>query len=126
MAQYVFAPLDSNVTSVDSFGGEGSIQPPNPTLIPTETLLDPSVVHTFLIRTPEKAIPSYHRLCYPGTSLLASAESRSWLTSSPKQALLPTSSSSIPPRLATERSGSCTTSSRAKGGRLYCSTPRIC
>lgn len=65
MAQYIFAPLTSSVTSVPSFGPD----PPsdgNPTLIPTSTLLNPNTSHTFLMRHPAKAVPSYDRLCYPG------------------------------------------------------------
>lgn len=62
MAQYIFnQPSNPSLTSVPSYGPTG-----NPSLIPTDALLDPSIVHTFLIRTPAKAIPSYHRLCYPG------------------------------------------------------------
>lgn len=64
MAQYIFnRASDTSVKSVPSYG---PVEPSNPTLIPTEALLDPSIVHTFLIRTPAKACPSYHRLCYPG------------------------------------------------------------
>ncbi|ORY92928.1 hypothetical protein BCR35DRAFT_320083 [Leucosporidium creatinivorum] len=68
MAQYIFAPTYSSATSVPSFSSTPttSDDDDNPTLIPTSTLLSPSTVHTFLIRTPTKAIPSYHRLCYPG------------------------------------------------------------
>jgi hypothetical protein len=40
---------------------------PNPTLIPTELLLSPSISHTFLIRSPVKAIPSFLKLCFPGS-----------------------------------------------------------
>ena len=66
MAQYIFPqPLTSSASPAASFG---STQQPdgNPTLIPTAELLDASICHTFLIRTPQKAIPSYYRLCYPG------------------------------------------------------------
>ncbi|GJN89167.1 hypothetical protein Rhopal_002141-T1 [Rhodotorula paludigena] len=38
----------------------------NPTLIPTNLLLQPHIRHTFLIRHPKRAVPSYERLCYPG------------------------------------------------------------
>ncbi|KAJ7761921.1 hypothetical protein DFH07DRAFT_413568 [Mycena maculata] len=62
MAQYIFPLPSSSNDSVPSFGPSG-----NPTLIPTEALLDSDIQHTFLIRTPEKAVPSYHRLCYPGS-----------------------------------------------------------
>ncbi|KAJ7761922.1 hypothetical protein DFH07DRAFT_1059657 [Mycena maculata] len=62
MAQYIFPLPSSSIDSVPSFGPSG-----NPTLIPTEVLLDPDIQQTFLIRTPEKAVPSYHRLCYPGS-----------------------------------------------------------
>lgn len=65
MAQYIFPqPLTSNTSPAASFGP--SQLDGNPTLIPTASLLDPSICHTFLIRTPQKAIPSYYRLCYPG------------------------------------------------------------
>ncbi|KAM0752296.1 hypothetical protein T439DRAFT_300045 [Meredithblackwellia eburnea MCA 4105] len=64
MAQYLF-PVKGSVTSVPSLPKERSDD--NPTLLPREELLDPSVHHTFLIRTPQRAIPSYHRLCYPGS-----------------------------------------------------------
>ncbi|GAA6049655.1 hypothetical protein JCM3770_005054 [Rhodotorula araucariae] len=40
--------------------------PTNPTLIPTRELLQPHIRHTFLIRHPQRAVPSYARLCYPG------------------------------------------------------------
>ncbi|KAM0787784.1 hypothetical protein ACM66B_003839 [Microbotryomycetes sp. NB124-2] len=65
MAQYIFnqPKTTANIKSVPSFS---NIEQDNPSLIPEAQLLDPSVVHTFLIRTPDKAIPSYHRLCYPG------------------------------------------------------------
>lgn len=66
MAQYIFAPASSSVTDVASFPKSSPADDGNPTLIPTSILLDPSVHHTFLIRTPKKAVPSYHRLCYPG------------------------------------------------------------
>lgn len=38
----------------------------NPTVIPTSALLQPHIKHTFLIRHPRRAVPSYARLCYPG------------------------------------------------------------
>ncbi|GAA5842562.1 hypothetical protein JCM11251_004904 [Rhodosporidiobolus azoricus] len=41
--------------------------PSNPTLIPTPLLLAPHIKHTFLIRHPAKAVPSYARLCHPGS-----------------------------------------------------------
>lgn len=58
MAQYIFTPRNSTGIRVG-----WNKDPTNPTLIPTEELLDPSILHTFLIRRPEKAVPSYYRLC---------------------------------------------------------------
>lgn len=64
MAQYIVStPTNPTVASVPSLGPPGD---GNPTVIPTSSFLSPSIVHTFLIRTPKKAIPSYYRLCYPG------------------------------------------------------------
>lgn len=54
MAQYIFPAPDPST-------------PPSSLLVPTDALLSPTVHHTFLIRTPYKAIPSYHRLCYPSS-----------------------------------------------------------
>lgn len=71
MASYIFplSPASSHSPAIpSSFGSTGAKSSAiNPTLIPTELLLDPSIVHTFLIRHPAKAIPSYKRLCYPGS-----------------------------------------------------------
>jgi len=39
----------------------------NLSLIPTELLTDENIHHTFLIRHPSKAVPSYERLCFPGS-----------------------------------------------------------
>lgn len=58
MAQYIFKPPHSTGIEVG-----WNKDPKNPTLIPTELLMDPSILHTFLIRRPEKAVPSYYRLC---------------------------------------------------------------
>ncbi|KAL8280642.1 hypothetical protein RQP46_006965 [Phenoliferia psychrophenolica] len=65
MAQYIFPLRNSSTTEVPSLPKEAA-DVGNPTLIPSSQLLDPSIRHTFLIRTPKKAVPSYHRLCYPG------------------------------------------------------------
>ncbi|KAK4049097.1 hypothetical protein OIO90_005567 [Microbotryomycetes sp. JL221] len=65
MAQYIFNTTENPVST--TLGPVNDKQDGNPTLIPSHLLLDPSIVHTFLIRTPEKAIPSYYRLCYPGS-----------------------------------------------------------
>ena len=46
----------------------------NPTIIPTEDLLAPDIVHTFLIRDPQKAVPSYYRLCSGEKSKLTGFE----------------------------------------------------
>ena len=62
MAYYVFPPASSSTTSVPSLPFPRNDKS-NPTLIPTELLLDPSVHHSFLIRSPTKAIPSFYRLC---------------------------------------------------------------
>lgn len=71
MASYIFPLSPSSAHSPvipSSFASAGSKSSAiNPTLIPTDILLDPSIVHTFLIRHPAKAIPSYKRLCYPGS-----------------------------------------------------------
>ncbi|KDE06617.1 hypothetical protein MVLG_03113 [Microbotryum lychnidis-dioicae p1A1 Lamole] len=65
MAQYICNQASSmDIKSVPSLG---PVDPSNPTLIPKDSLMSPSVIHTFLIRTPSKAVPSYHRLCYPGS-----------------------------------------------------------
>ncbi|SCZ99579.1 BZ3500_MvSof-1268-A1-R1_Chr3-1g06118 [Microbotryum saponariae] len=65
MAQYICNQASS--TDIKSVPSLGPVDPSNPTLIPKDSLLSPSVIHTFLIRTPSKAVPSYHRLCYPGS-----------------------------------------------------------
>ncbi|KAK4695159.1 hypothetical protein P7C70_g8604, partial [Phenoliferia sp. Uapishka_3] len=67
MAQYLFPLPNTTTTSVPSLPKSSSDDVDNPTLIPSSRLLDPSIHHTFLIRTPKKAIPSYKRLCYPGS-----------------------------------------------------------
>ncbi|GAA5966110.1 hypothetical protein JCM3765_002609 [Sporobolomyces pararoseus] len=64
MAQYLIdlsKPNGSLAPSLSSY----STTPNNPTLIPTELLFPstPSMSHTFLIRHPSKAVPSYARLC---------------------------------------------------------------
>lgn len=38
------------------------------TLVPTDQLLAPHIRHTFLFRSPAKAVPSYYRLCIPPAS----------------------------------------------------------
>lgn len=59
MAYYLFpTPVDASTASQRTLEHN-----PNPTSIPTELLLDPSVSHTFLIRTPIKAVPSFAKLC---------------------------------------------------------------
>ncbi|SCV71217.1 BQ2448_2805 [Microbotryum intermedium] len=65
MAQYICNQASS--TDIQSVHPLGPVDSSNPTFIPKESLLSPSVIHTFLIRTPTKAVPSYHRLCYPGS-----------------------------------------------------------
>jgi hypothetical protein len=65
--QYIFNQARStNVTSVPSLTSEGGDND-NSSLIPTALLTDPTIHHTFLIRHPSKAVPSYERLCYPGS-----------------------------------------------------------
>jgi hypothetical protein len=65
--QYIFNQARSaNVTSVPSLTPEGGDND-NSSLIPTALLTDPTIHHTFLIRHPSKAVPSYERLCYPGS-----------------------------------------------------------
>lgn len=70
MAQYL---MDLNKpkggpkgTVAPSFGDDAPTTRNNPTRIPTAELLQPHINHTFLIRHPQKAVPSYARLCYPG------------------------------------------------------------
>lgn len=65
MAQYIIPPVTSASTTPElpDKANDG-----NPTVIPTEALLSPDVEHAFLIRTPEKAVPSYYRLCVPPKS----------------------------------------------------------
>lgn len=65
MAQYIVDTSSSPGTVAASFKG-ATTTPNNPTLIPTSELLQPHISHTFLIRHPNKAVPSYARLCYPG------------------------------------------------------------
>ena len=67
MAQYLFPLRNSTTTSVPSLPKDAEDDAENPTLIPSSRLLDASIHHTFLIRTPKKAVPSYYRLCYPGS-----------------------------------------------------------
>lgn len=69
MAQYIL-PLASQKPYIPASFSSSSSDPDavsNPTLIPDALLRDPSIHHTFLIRKPEKAIPSYHKLCFPGS-----------------------------------------------------------
>ena len=66
MAQYIFPPTYSSIKSVPSLPKKRGDS--NPSLIPSHLLLDPSIIHTFLIRTPVKACPSYYRLCQPPAS----------------------------------------------------------
>ncbi|GAA5908255.1 hypothetical protein JCM6882_006784 [Rhodosporidiobolus microsporus] len=66
MAQYLIdlsLPLGSTAPSLSHV----PTTPSNPTLIPTSLLLAPHIKHTFLIRHPAKAVPSYARLCHPGS-----------------------------------------------------------
>lgn len=63
MAYYIFPS-----TSTTSSARRSLAHNPNPTLIPTELLLSPTISHTFLIRTPVKAIPSFSKLCFAGSS----------------------------------------------------------
>ena len=73
MAYYIFPPASSNTTSVSSLPFPSS-DDSNPTLIPTELLLDPTVHHSFLIRSPAKAIPSFYRLCNGDASAVTGFE----------------------------------------------------
>ena len=73
MAYYVFPPASSSVTSVPSLPFPRSDNV-NPTLIPTELLLDPTIHHSFLIRSPIKAIPSFYRLCNGDASAVTGFE----------------------------------------------------
>lgn len=65
--QYIFnqsrSPDIKSVASLSPDGGPND----NSSLIPTALLTDPNIHHTFLIRHPSKAIPSYERLCFPGS-----------------------------------------------------------
>lgn len=84
MAQYIIPPVSaaSTTPTLPDFANDG-----NPTVIPTDQLLSPDVEHAFLVRTPEKAVPSkseynaakqpanesysrpgYYRLCIPPKS----------------------------------------------------------
>ncbi|GAA5904133.1 hypothetical protein JCM8208_003456 [Rhodotorula glutinis] len=65
MASYIIDMTKPLGTVATSYEGTPTT-PTNPTLIPTSALLQPHVVHTFLIRHPRRAVPSYARLCYPG------------------------------------------------------------
>lgn len=64
MAQYLI-DLSKPKGSVASSLSSESTTPNNPTLVPTDLLFPstPSMSHTFLIRHPSKAVPSYARLC---------------------------------------------------------------
>ncbi|GAA6063133.1 hypothetical protein JCM10212_001181 [Sporobolomyces blumeae] len=64
MAQYLIDLSKPNGTVAESLSHH-STTPTNPTLIPTRLLFpaSPSMSHTFLIRHPSKAVPSYARLC---------------------------------------------------------------
>ncbi|GAA5928199.1 uncharacterized protein JCM15063_003817 [Sporobolomyces koalae] len=64
MAQYLIDLSKPNGTVAPSLSGH-STTASNPTLVPTELLFpsEPSMSHTFLIRHPSKAVPSYARLC---------------------------------------------------------------
>merc|ERR1712137_1446052 len=57
MAQYICMPA-TTASTAPALPEEG-----NPTYLPSSDLFAPGVIHTFLIRTPEKAVPSYHKLC---------------------------------------------------------------
>lgn len=57
MAQYICMPT-TTASTAPALPEEG-----NPTYLPSSDLFAPGVIHTFLIRTPEKAVPSYHKLC---------------------------------------------------------------
>ena len=65
MASYITDMSKPLGTVAPSYEGTPTT-PTNPTLIPTSELLQPHIVHTFLIRHPRRAVPSYARLCYPG------------------------------------------------------------
>lgn len=71
MAQYIIPPVRAAPTTpaLPDSQTDG-----NPTVIPTSELLSPEVVHAFLIRTPEKAVPSYYRLCVPPKSEITGFE----------------------------------------------------
>ncbi|GAA5962028.1 hypothetical protein JCM8115_002887 [Rhodotorula mucilaginosa] len=66
MAQYLMDLNKPKGTVAPSFGDDAPTTRNNPTRIPTAELLQPHINHTFLIRHPQKAVPSYARLCYPG------------------------------------------------------------
>ncbi|GAA6027367.1 hypothetical protein JCM8097_007800 [Rhodosporidiobolus ruineniae] len=66
MAQYLIDLSLPSGTSAPSLSSTPTT-PTNPTLIPTALLLQPHIKHTFLIRHPSKAVPSYARLCFPGS-----------------------------------------------------------
>ena len=59
MAQYICIPPEA----ADTTPALPSQADGNPTFIPTAELLAPHIAHTFLIRSPEKAVPSYYKLC---------------------------------------------------------------
>jgi hypothetical protein len=66
--QYIFNQSSStHIKSVPSFCTDKDSTNDNTSLIPNSLLLDPSIHHTFLIRHPSKAIPSYEKLCFPGS-----------------------------------------------------------
>lgn len=66
MAQYLIDLKKPHGSVAPSFASTPTT-PSNPTLIPTFELLQPHIKHTFLIRHPQKAVPSYARLCFPGS-----------------------------------------------------------
>ncbi|GAA5980563.1 hypothetical protein JCM11641_006682 [Rhodosporidiobolus odoratus] len=66
MAQYLIDLSSPSGSTSPSFS-DTPTTPNNPTVIPTSLLLQPHIKHTFLIRHPAKAVPSYARLCYPGS-----------------------------------------------------------
>ena len=59
MAQYIFPLKDGPKPTIASLGGASD----NDSLVPSPRLFAPSLSHTFLIRHPRKAVPSYYRLC---------------------------------------------------------------
>ncbi|GAA5873897.1 hypothetical protein JCM8547_008634 [Rhodosporidiobolus lusitaniae] len=68
MGQYLIDLSSPPGTLAPSFSSSTHrTTPSNPTLVPTSLLLQHHLKHTFLIRHPSKAVPSYARLCYPGS-----------------------------------------------------------